>query len=157
MKRLVRAGGALILALGVAGPWSSAEAKQRAGFAKLDQVTTPGASVMCGSRRGNPTGPNGNTFTYHVTVKNVGADTNVIVRYEDASEVSFPILAGSVLHFSGVGGSAHGVQGFDRVIEVTGDAGSQLVGTMTALFDTGAQEHPKVPGSGLCTAVAPAP
>ena len=144
-----------MLALGVAGSWSPAEAKQRAGFAKLDQVTTPGASVMCGARRGNPTAPNGNTFTYHVTVKNAGAaDTNVIVRYQDASEMSFPIVAGGVLHFSGVGGSTNGL---DRVIEVTGDLGAQLVGTMSALFDNGAQEHPEVPGVGLCTAVAPAP
>jgi hypothetical protein len=143
-----------MLALGLVAPWSPAEAKQRAGLAKLDQVTTPGASVKCGARRGDPAGPEGNTFTYHVTVKNVGADTNVIVRYLDATQESYPILAGAVLHFSGVGGSTNGV---DRVIEVTGDPGSQLVGTMSALFDTGAQQHPYIPGPGLCAAVAPAP
>jgi hypothetical protein len=155
MNGMLRVGGALILALGVAAPWSPAEAKQRAGFAKLDQVTTPGASVMCGARRGNPTAPNGNTFTYHVTMKNVALTAgNVIVRYQDASETSFPIAAGGVLHFSGVGGSTNGL---DRVIEVTGDVDAQLVGTISALFDTGAQEHPDVPGVGLCAAVAPAP
>jgi hypothetical protein len=155
MRRLVRVGGALILALGVAGPWTPAEAKQRAGSAKLDQVTTPGASVLCGARRGNPAGPAGNTFTYHVTMKNAALTAgNVIVRYQDASEVSFPIAAGGVLHFSGVGGSTNS---FDRVIEVTGDLDAQLVGTVSALFDTGAQEHPDVPGLGLCVAVAPAP
>jgi hypothetical protein len=40
---------------------------------------------------------------------------------------------------------------------VTGDLDAQLVGTVSALFDTGAQEHPDVPGLGLCVAVAPAP
>jgi hypothetical protein len=109
---------------------------------------------MCGALRGQPSRPNGNTFTYHVTVKNVGTDTNVIVRYQDASEVSYPILAGTVLHFTGVGGST---PQFDQVIEVTGEPGSQLVGTMSALFDTGAQKNPGVPGPGLCAAVEPAP
>jgi len=33
--------------------------------------------------------------------------------------------------------------------------GRRLVGTMTALFDTGVQSHPDVPGSDLCAAVAP--
>ena len=153
MNRPVAIAFASILTLGVAGPWSPAEAKQRSGLAKLDQVTTPGSSVMCGARRGNPDGSTGNSFTYHVTVKNAALTTgNVIVRYQDASEVSFPIAAGGVLHFSGVGGSTQGV---DRLIEVTGDVDAQLVGTMSALFDTGAQRHPVVPGSGLCAAVAP--
>lgn len=152
--RLFRAGSALMLALGMTAAWSPAEAKQRAGFAKLDQQAVPGMSVMCGARRGDPTGPNGNTFTYHVTLKNAGPDTDVIVKYQDGTNVSFPIAAGAVLHFSGVGGSTNGL---DRVIEVTGpDLNSRLVGTISALFDTGAQESPNVPGTGLCAAVAPA-
>ena len=155
MRRLATAGGALILALGIAGAWSPADARQRAGFAKLNQQAPQDSSVVCGARRGTPGSPNGNTFTYHVTVKNVGADGNVIVRYQDGSEESFPILGGGVLHFSGVGGSTQNV---DRVIEVTGDATAVLVGTMSALFDTGAQEHPNVPGPGLCaTVLAPIP
>jgi len=116
---------AIVFALGVAGPGGPAEAKQGGGFARLDQVTTPGSSVMCGAKRGNPGGPNGSTFTYHVTMKNVAATAgNVIVRYQD-DEVSYPIAAGGVLHFSGVGGTTLGV---DRVIEVTGDAGVHSLG-----------------------------
>jgi hypothetical protein len=153
MKRPMGVATALVFALGVAGPGGPAEAKQGGGFARLDQVTTPGSSVMCGAKRGNPGGPNGSTFTYHVTMNNVAATAgSVIVRYQDTSEVSYPIAAGGVLHFSGVGGTTLGV---DRVIEVTGDGGAQLVGTMSGLFDTGAQPHPDVPGVGLCVAVGP--
>jgi hypothetical protein len=152
MKRPMGVAMALVLALGVAGPGSPAEAKQGGGLARLDQTATPGSSVMCGAKRGNPSGPNGSTFTYHVTMKNVAPTAgNVIVRYQDG-EVSYPIAAGGVLHFSGVGGTTVGV---DRVIEVTGDVNAQLVGTMSALFDTGAQPHPDVPGPGLCVTVGP--
>jgi len=150
MKRPAAVGLAFVFALGVTGLWSPAEAKQRAGLAKLDQVAAPGSSVMCGARRGNPNGPGSASFTYHVTVKNAGLDGNVIVRYQDTTEVTYPIAAGGVLHFSGVGGSGQA----DRVIEITSDLGDQLVGTMTALFDAGVQKHPDVPGSDLCAAVA---
>ena len=153
MKRPMGVALAFVLALGVAGSWSPAEAKQNGGLAKLDQLTTPGSSVMCGAKRGNPNGPIGSTFTYHVTMNNVALTPgHVIVRYQDASEMFYPIAAGGVLHWSGVGGTTLGV---DRVIEVTGDMDAQLVGTMSALFDTGAQRHPDVPGIGLCAAVGP--
>jgi hypothetical protein len=43
MKRPMGVALAFVLALGVAGSWSPAEAKQNGGLAKLDQLTTPGS------------------------------------------------------------------------------------------------------------------
>jgi hypothetical protein len=126
---------ALLLGLvGVVGSWAVASAAQRSDFALLNM---PGGdtSVQCGARRGNGPG----SFTYHVTMTNVGAAGFVRVDYADGDFVGYQIPAGGSFSFSQAAG---GTKSVDDLIRVRGTGGAVLVGSMSALFDTGAHPHP---------------
>jgi hypothetical protein len=138
MKRLVAAGLLSVMGIALSGTWTISEARQRSGFALLDQTLTGGdLSVQCGARRGVGQGQASASFTYFVTVTNAAATAGTVeVLYGTGStSVKYPIAAGAVLSFSGAAGSGAD----DNLITVRGADTAELVGSLSALVDPGAR------------------
>lgn len=135
MKRFIAVGALSILGLMASGAWTMGEARQRSGFALIDQTVAGGGdlSVQCGARRGSGSA----SFTYFVTVTNAAATAGTVevVYGAGSASVKYPIAAGAVLSFSAAGGSDVG----DNMITIRGADSAELVGSLSALFDPGAR------------------
>jgi len=116
------------------GSWTVAAARQNTDFALLNM---PGGdtSVQCGARRGSQAG----SFVYYVTMANLGAAGSIRVTYADGDLVDYPIAAGTSFSFVQAAG---GTKNVDDLITVTGTGGAVLVGSMSALLDSGVQPLP---------------